>query len=102
MTETAIIKSPIITERSMINAGIGWYTFKVDKKSTKKDIRREIERLFKVNVKEIRTQIVKGKKTRAGRSRNIVKKSNWKKAFVRLAKEQKIALFEVSHEKEKV
>lgn len=101
MLNTIIIQRPIITERSMTNAGAGWYTFAVDKKASKGQIRAEVERLFKVNVKKIRTEIVKGKTSRSGRTRNMVQKSNWKKAFVRLAPEQKIDLFEVQHKEEK-
>lgn len=101
MLNTIIIKRPIMTERSMTNASLGWYTFAVAEKATKKQVRKEVERLFKVNVKEIRTEIVKGKESRVARNRNSIKKSDWKKVFVRLAPEQKIDLFEVAPTKEK-
>lgn len=101
MQNVVIVIRPIITERSMTNAGLGWYTFAVEKTANKDQIRKEVERLFKVNVKAIRTEVVKGKTTAAGRGKRKSKKADWKKAFVRLAKEQKIDLFEVQHKEEK-
>ncbi len=100
MLKKVIIIKPIITERSMKNVGNGWYTFAAEKAANKNQIRKEIERLFKVNVTQIRTEVVKGKKTRTNRNRNLVQKAGWKKAFVHLKPEQKIALFEVQHKEE--
>ena len=85
----------------MTNAGLGWYTFSVEKKATKDQIRKEVERLFKVNVKQIHTEVVKGKTKSTGRGRKKSKKADWKKAFVRLAQSQKIDLFEVQQKSEK-
>ena len=75
-----IIIKPIITEES--NAGLqeGKYTFKVNKKATKVDIRRACEKLFNVKVLNVNTMVVKGKTKRVGR--NIGKTSDWKKAIV--------------------
>ena len=75
-----IIIKPIITEES--NAGIqeGKYTFKVNKKATKVDIARAVEKLFEVKVLNVNTITVKGKEKRVGRS--VGKTSDWKKAIV--------------------
>ncbi|MCL5676030.1 MAG: 50S ribosomal protein L23 [Patescibacteria group bacterium] len=96
MLKTSVIIKPIISERSMSNASLGWYTFQTGKKVTKKEIGKEIERLFKVNVVSVRTQNVKGKTVRTGRARKSAKKSDWKKAYVRLKDGQKIDLFEIA------
>lgn len=85
----------------MTNAGLGWYTFAVEKTATKDQIRKEVERLFKVNVKQIHTEVVKGKTGSVGRSRKKNKKADWKKAFVRLAQGQKIDLFEIQQKEAK-
>lgn len=77
--EDVIVKT-IITEKS--NEGIqeGKYTFKVNKKATKIDIKRAVEKLFNVKVLDVRTMNVNGKQKRVGRS--VGKTSDWKKAIV--------------------
>ena len=79
LPEDVIIK-PIITEKSNDAVQLGKYTFKVNKKATKVDIRRACEKLFNVKVLNVNTMIVKGKEKRVGR--NIGKTSDWKKAIV--------------------
>ena len=79
LPEDVIIK-PIITEKSNDEVQYGKYTFKVNKKATKVDIRRACEKLFNVKVLNVNTMIVKGKEKRVGR--NIGKTSDWKKAIV--------------------
>ena len=75
-----IIIKPIITEES--NEGIqeGKYTFKVNKKATKIDIRNAVEKLFEVKVLKVNTMTVSGKKKRVGY--HVGKTSDWKKAIV--------------------
>lgn len=57
-----IIKKPLISEKSMINAGIGKYTFEVDPKANKIEIRKAIEDIFKVHVTKINTVKMPGKR----------------------------------------
>jgi len=90
-----VIKSPIITEKSLRDVKNGIFTFAVDKKSNKIEIGREIENLFKVHVKAITTEIIKGKKKFLGRKRQVALLPDTKKARVKLAKGEKIGLFEV-------
>ena len=59
---------------------MGKYTFKVNKKATKVDIKRAVEKLFEVKVLSVNTMTVKGKEKRVGRS--VGKTSDWKKAIV--------------------
>ena len=79
IAEEVIIK-PIITERSSEDLQEGKYTFKVNKKATKVDIKNAVEKLFEVKVLSVNTVTVKGKEKRVGR--NVGKTSDWKKAIV--------------------
>lgn len=91
-----ILKRPIFTEKSLRLARQGWYTFEVDKKATKKDIAEACKKLFKVEPLAVKTMIVKGKTRRVGRYRQEVKKASWKKAMIKIEKDKKIDLFEIT------
>lgn len=88
-----IIKRPIITEKSSNLVENLQYTFEVDPKSTKTEIKDAIEKIFKVNVIEIRTINVHRKAKRMQRYEGF--KPAYKKAIVRLAAGQTIDVFEV-------
>ena len=75
-----IIIRPIITEKSNDGLQEGKYTFEVNKKATKGDIARAVEKLFEVKVLSVNTMNVKGKEKRVGR--NVGMTSSWKKAIV--------------------
>ena len=75
-----IIIAPVITEKSNDELQIGKYTFEVNKKATKIDIKNAVEKLFEVKVLNVNTMTVKGKVKRVGRS--IGKTADWKKAVV--------------------
>ena len=88
-----VIKRPIISEKSTAMAELAdKFTFEVDAKANKHEIRDAIQQLFKVNVREVRTMMMHGKMKRLAKS--TVKKSNWKKAIVTLAEGQKIDFFQ--------
>lgn len=90
-----VIVRPLLTERSTINKDrFGQYAFEVDLRSDKGQIKRAIERLFKVDVEKVRTMIVPGKFRRYGRGGGM--RSDWKKAVVTIAKGQKIEIAEQS------
>ena len=74
-----IIIAPVVTEKSSDGIQEGKYTFKVNKKATKVDIKRAVEKLFNVKVLTVNTISVKGKEKRVGR--NVGKTSDWKKAI---------------------
>lgn len=75
-----VIVAPVVTEKSNDEVQYGKYTFKVNKKATKVDIARAVEKLFSVKVLKVNTMTVKGKEKRVGRS--VGKTSDWKKAIV--------------------
>ena len=92
-----IIVEPHITEsasKQMIDprTGIRQYVFKVAKDATKSEIKSAIESRFNVKVTAVNTLINRGKIKRV---RTVAgKKSNWKKAYLKLQAGQKIAEFE--------
>ena len=58
MTDTKyleIIKAPVITEKSQLAKEAGQYTFKVDPRANKTEIKSAIEKLFNVKVASIKT-----------------------------------------------
>jgi large subunit ribosomal protein L23 len=88
-----VIKSHLVTERSTsLKEANNEYVFEVDKKASKFVIKQAIEQVFKVKVASVHTMIVPGKLKRMGRNQG--KTPTWKKAVVRLQKDQRIALFE--------
>lgn len=87
---------PIITEKSMIDAGIGKFTFKVSASLDKTAIKHAVQTKFAVHVTGVATSLVKGKSKRVGARRTEKTLSPWKKAIVKLKKGEKIAIFDVA------
>ena len=84
------ILSPLLTEKSTNLSGENKIVFKVRKSANKKNLKNNIEKIFKVNVTKIniinkqnRTKLTRGKK---------VKVSGFKKAIITLKKGQSIDL----------
>lgn len=98
---TAIVKKPLLTEKTMNLANHGFYTFVVDGDSRKRAIAREVARLYKVDVTNVRTVTNPGKERRVGKKLYRVRTPEIKKAIVRLKSGQKIAAFDISSEPEK-
>lgn len=88
---TAHIVRPVMTERSTaLKEHFNQYVFEVSSASTKTDVKKAVEELFKVKVESVRTMNVHGKFRRFGRGGGF--KSDWKKAIVRLKSGDKIDL----------
>ena len=66
MIAEEIILAPIVTEKSNNCIQEGKYTFKVNKKATKVEISKAVEKLFGVKVLKVNTMNVSGKKKRVG------------------------------------
>lgn len=75
-------------------AGLGFYTFAVDKDSNKREIAELVEKKFNVEVVSVRTTNIKGKQKNQRSKRGFYKIQDLKKAIVGVKKGQKIALFE--------
>lgn len=87
-----IIIRPVITEKTMNLLADNKYTFLVDKKANKVEIKKAVEEIFKVKVEKVTTINMHGKTRRVGRFEG--KKPDRKKAVVALKAGHKIALFE--------
>jgi large subunit ribosomal protein L23 len=89
--ETEVIKRPLISEKSTFLTTKNAYSFEVDKKADKAQIKAAIEKLYNVKVLDVRTSNVEGKtrRTRTG----FKKTSEWKKAVVKLHPDNKLDLF---------
>jgi large subunit ribosomal protein L23 len=73
----------VVSEKSSVVADAnGQYTFKVATDATKREIAKAVEKLFEVEVEAVQVVNVKGKQKRFGMIRG--KRSDWKKAYVRL------------------
>ncbi|MBR6523787.1 MAG: 50S ribosomal protein L23 [Clostridia bacterium] len=91
MTAHDIIKRPVVTEQSMMQMQEKKYTFEVDKRANKIQIRKAVEEIFGVKVKSVNTINVSGKFKRMGR--NEGKRADWKKAIVTLTENSKTIEF---------
>ena len=92
MEDYDIVIRPLITEQSMHFANAkNSYSFEVNKKANKIEIRSAVERLYNVKVKDVRTANRKGKPRRRGRTTGTT--SSWKKAVVVLDPEYHSDLF---------
>ena len=83
MNLTDIIKYPILTEKSYQQIQENVYTFAVDRRATKFDIKRAVEFIFQVKVDSINTFNVPKKPKRVGKYNGFV--AGYKKAIVKLA-----------------
>ncbi|MES9832270.1 MAG: 50S ribosomal protein L23 [Candidatus Thiodiazotropha sp. LLP2] len=78
-----VLLSPLVSEKSSIIADQNaQYTFRVTTDATKREIAKAVEKLFEVEVERVQVVNVKGKQKRFGAING--KRSDWKKAYVRL------------------
>ena len=84
------IISPLLTEKSTNLSGENKIVFKVRKSANKKNLKNNIEKIFKVNVTKINI-INKQNRTKFTRGRKV-KVSGFKKAIITLKKGQSIDL----------
>ena len=87
-----ILIKPLITEKSTMLIQDNKYTFRVEPRANKTQIKQAVENIFKVKVEKVNTINVKGKKKKV---RNIPgRTSDTKKAIITLKKGDKIEIFE--------
>jgi len=94
----SFIVRPVITEKSLKQAGFGVYTFLVPMDSNKLTIADAIKAQFKVDSTDVRISINKGKVKRFKQIKG--RRVDTKKAFVTVTKGQKIAAFDLGQEEE--
>lgn len=93
MKEYDIVVRPIVTEKSsLLKESANRYAFEVQRDANKIEIRKAVEKLFKVKVLSVSVVKVMGKKKRVGRFSG--KQPDWKKAYVKLSPKDKITIFE--------
>lgn len=92
MKLTDVIRRPLITEKTSILREDGrTIVFQVAPGANKTEIRRAIEKLLGAKVESVRTSIAHGKVKRQGRYAG--RRSDWKKAYVKLADGAKMPEF---------
>ena len=88
-----VIKRPLITEKSTLQKEMhNQLAFEVDRRANKIEIKKAVEKIFKVRVKDVRTMNYRGKQKRLGRT--VGRRPHWKKAIVTLQPGEKIEFFE--------
>jgi large subunit ribosomal protein L23 len=93
MLPQELIRRPLITEKSTrLKEGSNTICFEVARTANKIEVRRAVEKLFGVKVLDVRVANRQGKWKRMGRF--VGQRKAWKKAYVRLAKDQTIEFFE--------
>ena len=86
-----ILLAPHISEKTtQVGESASTHVFKVNTTATKLEIKQAVEELFEVKVAQVRVMNVKGKTKRFGQ--RIGKRSDWRKAYVKLAEGQDISL----------
>ena len=84
-----VLQAPRVTEKTArLSANSNQYVFEVSSDADKADVRKAVELLFEVNVEAVRIVKVKGK-TKSFRFRQG-RRSDWKKAYVRIQEGQVI------------
>ena len=95
--KVGIIKKPIISEKATaLSENMNRFTFQVDKKANKIEIKNAVENMYGVQVTEVRTMNYGGGKSSTKyTNRGIVEQRNkqWKKAIVTVADGETIDLF---------
>ena len=87
-----VLIEPVLSEKANVLRDSGMYVFKVDLRATKIQIKEAVRRLYNVHPVSCTTLIVGGKPKRQRYRSGYT--SSWKKAIVRLSKDEKITVFE--------
>ncbi len=91
-----ILKKPIITEKATkLTDKAGKYTFVVDKKANKVEIKKAVESMYGVNVEDVNTAVMPSKPKNRFTKKAIVsgKKGSYKKAIVKIAQGESIDFY---------
>ena len=92
MNYESILIEPVLSEKANILREQGKYVFKVDPRASKPEIKEAVRRLFNVHPVSCTVMVMGGKPKRQRNRPGYT--SSWKKAVVRLAKDEKIGIFE--------
>ena len=89
-----VILRPVVSEKSYALLDGNAYTFQVDRRANKIEVRQAVEQLFGVRVLKVTTLNRKGKRTRNRRTGTTGQRPDTKRAVVTLAEGDRIDLFE--------
>jgi large subunit ribosomal protein L23 len=93
LEEYKIIRRPIVTEKSSdLKEQFNQICFEVAPSANKSEIKKAVEKLFKVTVLSVQTQNRMGKRKRLGRFQG--RRKSWKKAIVTLKEGNRVDFFE--------
>ncbi|SRR3989339_997427 len=99
MDFSQVLIKPVVTEKSSRGEGISKFTFVVNKKATKIDIKRAFKELYGINIKKVNNVAVKAK-ARFGKNRSTIsKRAEGKKVVVTFAEGQKFDFHKVKEVK---
>jgi len=87
-----ILIAPVLSEKANLLREQGKYVFRVAQSANKYQIKEAVRRLFNVNPVSCTVMVVGGKPKRLRNRSGYT--ATWKKAIVRLAKDEKIGIFE--------
>ncbi|HEV8480969.1 MAG TPA: 50S ribosomal protein L23 [Candidatus Eisenbacteria bacterium] len=88
-----VVRRPLVTEKgTVLREKSNQYFFEVALSANKIEIKRAVQSLFQVKVREVRTMTIPGKTKRLGRYAGP--RPDWKRAVVTLEAGQTIPLFE--------
>lgn len=88
-----IIIKPVISEKATDQLADRKYSFEVDKRANKQEIKDAVEKVFGVKVEAVSTLMVKSKPKRQGKYSGYTR--TWKKAVVKVTPDSKeIEFFE--------
>lgn len=89
-----VIKKPLVSEKTTLQKDANnVIALVVNRDANKIEIKEAVQKIFKVEVKEVNTVNMAGKTKRVGK--NLGKRSNWKKAYVTLKEGSNVDFFEV-------
>ena len=89
-----ILLAPVVTEKSVAAVELdNTYTFQVDPKATKGQIKEAVEDIFDVVVTEVRTSTTHSKRRRTRAQGRMTRSHVGKRAVVKLAAEDRITIF---------
>ncbi len=89
-----VLIAPVVSEKSYSLLDEGKYTFLVDPRANKTEIRQAVESIFSVRVTNVNTLNRKGKRKRNRRTFTFGQRADTKRAIVTLAEGQSIDLFQ--------
>ena len=87
-----VLIEPVLSEKANVMRDEGKYVFKVDARASKIQIKEAVRRLYNVHPVSCNVMVVGGKPKRQRYREGYT--STWKKAIVRLSRDEKISIFE--------